>query len=232
MTTEAGTTTPPAGTAPAPAQPAPASPPAAAPAPAPAPATPPAPEQEPGWIKERLERAKGAAEKALLDQLGVTDPAAAKAAIEAARAAEEANKTAEQRAADAAAKLTQTEADRNRLNTVATEHAGRMMGVLTEEQQNAVKAIAGDDPAAQLNAIGVLGPTWAKQADAAAAAAAEATRVAAAAAGTAPAAPQPGGGAPGSPPDTTATYTAMKAKNPFAAAAYGAQHSEVYDDPK
>lgn len=215
----------PATTAPAAAPPAP---PAAA-APAPAAAAPaaaaPADQSDPAWLEGRLARAKESERRAILNELGIDDPIKAKAALAAAKAAEEANKSSEQRAAELAAKLGTTQAEAERLRGIASEHAGRMMAVLTDEQKAAVVAIAGDDPAAQLRTIGALAPTWAKQAapttDAAPAAPKPAT--------TAPAAAAPAAVSPGSPPDHKSTYSQLRHSNPFEAAAYGLAHPEAYE---
>lgn len=208
--------------------PAPAAPPTT-PASPPAPPAPPAPQVDPNkppWLDDRLARAEKSARDALLADLGVTDQAAAKAAIAAAKAAADASKTAEQRAADATAEAAQQRREAERLLAITTEHASRMMFVLTAEQQKAVKDIAGDDPAAQLRAIGVLGPTWAKDA---AATAATAPAAPVAPVTTGPGANAPAGAAPGSPPDHRAVYTTMRETNPFAAAAYGLSNPAAYD---
>lgn len=180
---------------------------------------------EPFWLKGRLERAEEQARKALLTELGITDPGAAKAALEAAKKAEEANKTAEQRAAELAQKLGTVQTEAERQAAVIQEYAARMFGVLTADQQGAVKAIAGDDPAAQLRAINALGPTWAKQAEAAAPAPAPKPAT------TAPAPDAPAGAATGSPPDHRAVYSDMRSRNPFAAAAYGLENPSAYNAP-
>jgi hypothetical protein len=183
------------------------------PAPTPAPAQ---SEQEPTWLKPRLEQAERAAERKVLERLGVTDIDAASKAIQAAKAVEEANKSAEQKAAELAAKLTAQQTEAERLAAVTREHAGRMLGVLTAEQQAAVKAIAGEDPAKQLQAITALGPTWSS------------TPAPPAPVNTAPPAGPPAA-EPNSPPDHRAVYESERAKNPFAAAAYGLAHqSEVF----
>lgn len=198
-------------------------------------ATPPAavdPATDPAWFKPRLEREAAAARTKLLGELGATDLAGAKAAIAAAKAAEDANKSAQQIATETGARNTALSAENERLAAITREHAGRMLGVLTTEQQAAVRALSPDtDPAGQLHAIGVLGPTWAAATAAVIAATAAATPavVAPPAASTAPGATAPTGGAVTSPPDHKSVYAASRAKNPFAAAAYGLEHaSEVY----
>lgn len=201
---------------------------------APAAATPAVdPTTDPSWIKARLEREAATVRARTLAELGVTDVPAAKAALASANAAAEATKTAEQRALEATGRVTALSTENERLASITREHAGRMIGVLTPEQQVAIRALAPDtDPAGQLQAIGVLGPTWAAASAATAAAVAAAAPPAAtapAAASTAPGATAPTGGPTTSPPDHRSVYQASRSKNPFAAAAYGLEHaSEVY----
>lgn len=188
------------------------------PAPVAAPAAPVASNEEPHWLKPRLERAAEAERARILADLGVDDPKVAKAAIEAAKKAAEEQKTVAEKAAEAASLARSAQKEAERLRGIATEHAARMIAVLTAEQQAAVKALAGEDPAEQLKAIGVLGPTWAKEA---AAARPPAT--------TAPAATAPAEGGTTSPPDHKAIYTQLQSRNPFEAAAYGLEHiAEVF----
>lgn len=214
--------------------------------------TQPDPATDPNWFKPRLEHERRAGSEAILRELGVTDVSVAKEAIAAAQAAAEARKSAEQRALEASQKLTAEQTEAARLRSITQEHAARMIGVLTAEQQAAVRAIAGDnDPAGQLHAINVLGPTWAKAAAESAAAKDDEVTISdtelaelesqvatlkAARAGravpgatTAPAATAPASGATTSPPDHKTAYRAARERNPFAAAAYGLQHAgEVY----
>lgn len=215
MTTEAT----PAAATPAPA----ATPPAAA-------VTPPATQvtgDEP-WLRERLERAATAERTRILADLGVDDAAKAKKAIADAKKAEDDQKTAADHAAEAKAEASRANREADKLRKIASDHAGRMMMALKPEHQAAIKELAGDDPAKQLEAIGVLGPTWAKTG---AVEALPGSSVVAPPANTAPpanAAP-PAAGA-GSPPDHKQVYTTTRAANPFEAAAYGlANPVAVYD---
>lgn len=250
--------TPPVGTgAPAAAIPAtPPAPPAIAP---PAAVTPPAPVAaadppgvDPTWLATRLERAKGTGREGLLKELGADSLDAAKAAIAAAKAADEAKKSAEQRALEASNKVTQTEQALARTTALLKEQAGRMMMVLTQDQQKAVTEFAGEDPQEQLRAIHHFAPLWAKAAatstddaemsdEEIAKLETDLAEVKAARAGKQPAvsappaaspppantAPPPGappGNAPGSPPDHRAVYSQLTRTNPFKAAAYGLQN--------
>ena len=172
-------------------------------------------EQDPHWLKPRLESAQKAAEKAVLERLGVTDVEAASKAIAAANAAAEANKTAAEKAAELQQQLNASKTEAERLTATTREYAARMLGVLTAEQQAAVKAIAGEDAAKQLQAISALGPTWAKQEPAK------------------PVNTAPVGGPPSdptSPPDHRSHYESLKSTgNPFERAAYGLAHPEVFN---
>ena len=96
-----------------------------------------------------------------------------------------------------------------------------MMAGLTAEQQSAVKTVAGDDPAKQLQTIGVLAPTWAAAAPAGAAPGAT----------TAPPAGAPNGTTP-PPADARGQYESVRAQNPFAAATFGAANPGVYEPRK
>jgi hypothetical protein len=181
---------------------------------------------DPNWLRPRLAREVETARRALLAELGVTDPAAAKAAIADANAAAEAKKSAEQRALEASQRLTAEQGETARLRAITQEHAARMIGVLTPAQQAAVRELSPDtDPAGQLRAIGVLGPTWAAAAAASVAPAAATTTVPAPAT-TAPAATAPAGGVSTSEPDHKAVYRTTRTTNPFAAAAYGLENAD------
>jgi hypothetical protein len=218
--------TPPAAAAATPAVLTPPTPPAAAAAP---------PAEDPNWLKPRLERERNAGVKQVLKEAGFESIEDAKAAATAAKAAADANKTATQKATELATQLSSQTARADALSAIATEHAARMMVGLTAEQQAAVKALAGDDPAKQLATIGALVPTWAK-ADGDAASKAAATAAAAAAAKATTASTAPAGGAPnGATPVPTSprgVYESQRNTNPFAAALFGIANPEVYSPPK
>ncbi len=191
---------------------------------------------EPGWLKPRLESAKSAATDAatrkILAELGVPDVATAKVVM--AEASKVATLQAER---DAAA------ANAEKHASAAKEYAGRMMAGLTEVQSAAVKAIAGEDPSAQIKTIAAMQVTWgkaetataeaeaAKKAADAAVAAAAAAKAAVPPATTAPATTAPPAGADGGAIDHRARHAALEAKNPFAAAQY-AMDNQIYDKPR
>jgi hypothetical protein len=175
-------------------------------------------------LNERLDRAKAAQ----LKELGIADPGKAKATLAAAYAAEEANKNAETRAAELAASLKTTQTAAEQQLAIIKEHAARMIGVLTAEEQKAVRDIAGDDPGKQLQTIHALQPIWAK-------AHAQPTTPGmngippAPPANTAPPPNAPTGAQGNSPTDHRAVYQQASQQNPFAAAAYGMKHAvEIY----
>lgn len=199
-------------------------------APPAAPAAPPAapqngaaspPGDDPSWLAPRLERAKAAERAALLAELGVTDPEAAKTAIAEAAKAAEANKSAEQRAAETAAQLAAEKQERERLFAATRSYADHVLQGLDEAKRTAITQIAGDDPAKQLAAYNALSATWG-----AAPAAAPATTPPA---NTAPPpnAPPPAGST--SPTDKRAVYEQLSAKNPILAARYGLENPEVFE---
>jgi hypothetical protein len=177
------------------------------------------PEGEPKWLPERLDRERRAALKAAGFE-NVDEAKAAKAELDAKRNAQ---KTAEQKAAETQAKLDAEAQRAASLLGVVGEWAGRQMLGLTAEQQTAVKAIAGDDPAAQLKAITALQPTW-NRAD-------PTPPVAAPPATLATTVPTVGAPTPAtvSEPNHKAQYEALKAVNPFAAAQYMTAHmNEIF----
>jgi len=188
---------------------------------------------EPGWLPPRLAAAKSTgandATKRILSELGVPDVATAKVVM-----AEAAKVAALQAERDAA------KAEAERHAGAAKEYAARMMGSLTEVQSAAVKAIAGEDPAAQIKTIAAMQATWGKaemataEADAAkkaaddAAAALAAAKAAVPPATTAPPHTAPPAGADGGAIDHMARYKELDSKNPFAAAQY-AMDNQIFN---
>lgn len=206
---------------------APAQPPAQPVTPAPAAAaTEPA---EPTWLPARLTRAEEAARTKLLTELGIDDPAKAKAFIDAGRAAENEKKTLAEKLAEQATALTTTKAQADKYSSIIALQATAQMGSLTVEQQAAVKAIAGDDPAEQLRTVIALAPTWAASAAKAAPVTTPAAPVAPPASTTpAPSAPAASGSTT-SPPDHKAVHQQLLTTNPFAAAEYAARNPSVFE---
>jgi len=197
-------------------------PPATPPAPpTPPPATvPQPPDESQPWFQERLSRAKSQEREALLAELGVKDPKVAKAAIDAAKKAEDDAKSVTDKLTETTSKLTRSETEAERLRSITTEWATRQMMALSAEQQTAVKAIAGEDAAAQLKAITALTPTWAAATPPAPVPPAKPVPPAS---GTAP--------PPTAPPGTTVSepnhaevHAALLKTNPFAAADYAMAH--------
>lgn len=215
----------PAGT-PAPAPPVvPVAPSVAAPtaAPAAAPAAPAEDPNNPPWLAGRLEEAR----ERTLRELGITDAKKAKEQLDAARKAEDDAKSIADKLSDAAKNLTKAQTEAERLREVTKEWASRQMLALTPEQQTAVKALAGEDPAQQLKAITALQPTWSAQTQAAAPAA---PKPATPASGTAPAHTAPDG-TQLSQTDHKAVHAALLKQNPFAAAQYALEHvRDVFPD--
>lgn len=220
----------PAATA-APAVPSPPAATPAAPIAAPVAAAPAVTDENPPWLKGRLEQAKTAA----LAELGITDPAKAKEVIAAAAKAEEDAKTAAQKLGETSKTLETEKARAARLDGVVKDHATRAMSALTDAQREQVRKAAPDaDPAEQLRLIDVFFPAGTAAAAAPVATPAAATPPAPAKpapASTAPAPTAPPGGTV-STPDHKAVHAQLEKANPFAAANYAMEHlAEVFPEP-
>jgi hypothetical protein len=167
----------------------------------------------------------------LLQELGVTDVDAAKAAIKAAADAVESQKSAAQKLGETLAERNTLKTEAERLRGVTSEWAARQMMGLSPEQQAAVKAIAGDDAAAQLKAITALAPTWAK-APAGSPVAVAPVQPAPPASGTAPPPTAPTSGSV-SQQTPVEIHAGLVKTNPFTAAEYAvANVREVFPEPK
>lgn len=204
-----------------PAQPSPGALPApAAGAAAPAAAGTPTQSADPNWLNGRIAQAKQSAQADVLKQLGVTDLAAAQAAIRAANEAAERNKSDAQRVTELQAQLTAEKERGDVYEETLKERAASELAALPDAQREAVLALAGDDVGAQILAIDTLKPTWT---GAAPAGAPVTPPKPAPVTNTAPPreAPAP---TPGSEPDHYQKYIAIREKNPFAAARYRQQH--------
>lgn len=183
-----------------------------------------APVGDPDWLPARLDRAKESAKAELLQSLGITDPAKAKAFIDAGIAAENDKKTLAEKLAEQTAQFTTTKAEAEQLRAVVALQANAQLSTLTAEQQAAVKAIAGDDPASQLRAVVALAPTWAAKVSTE-----PAPKPVTPPATTTPA-PSAPAGATTSPTDHKAVFKQLESTNPFAAAQYAQKHPSVWSD--
>jgi len=220
--------------------PAAVTPPVATPAAAPPAVTPqPADENQP-WFKERLARAEEQARAKVLSDLGITDPAKGKAAIEAAKKAEEDAKSQGQKLGETSKELESARAELARHQAATKEYAARMMLPLTDANRAAVKAgitAAGgnpEDPATQIAMIGALQASW-TTAPAVTTQAAPPTTTAAQptppASGTAPPPNAPPASVTTSQPNHKEVHAALQKTNPFAAAEYAMAHvREVFPD--
>lgn len=174
-------------------------------------------QEEPAWLKPRLEQAQRSAETGVLKRFGVEKPEDLEAKL--ARLAElEKSQLSEQERvslelAELRAKAERAKALEESIGMVAS----REVSGLNELQKAAVLALAGADPAAQLRTIESLRPTWA------------AMQVSAPAQVTPPAqtsaAPSQPASAQLSQIDHKARFAELQKTNPFAAAAYASQHA-------
>lgn len=178
--------------------------------PAPAPKPAPEPNAEPAWLAPRLERERAK----VLKDLGVESPEEAKKALDKIKQVEEAQKSDAQKRGELESTLKAERAAKQEMAEALGAYAKSQMGALTEDQRNAVAAVAGEDPAKQLKIIEALKPTWAGAAAPAAPAAPPPVR------DTAPAPAAPKDGAPSAPPDAKAIYEEIKATNPVLASRY------------
>lgn len=177
----------------------------------------------PEALKQRIDQAKRAAQTELLASLGVTDPAQAKAAIDAAKAAEDAKKSSEQRIAEQNVRLTS-------LESAVDAAIAQAAATLTPERKAEIDAVAGNDKALWLKVYGLeKKPAVTTAPVTPAPVPGAAPVVPAAPSSTAPAtpAPAPAGGNPTSPTDHVAVYASLKTTNPFAASAYLNQHGDA-----
>ncbi len=115
------------------------------------------PDIDPRWVARRLDRHT----KALLGELGVTSKEDALKIINEAKVKADAEKGAIEKLTEKAAKIPALEKQRDDLASALGEHAKEAMRGLTTEQRAAVKALAPEDPARQLEVIRALKSTWA-----------------------------------------------------------------------
>ncbi len=191
-----------------------------------APAAPAVDPENPPWLAGRLERER----RTHLAELGITDPAKAKALLEAATKAENDAKSIGEKLGTTTAERDALKTEAERLRVVTAEWAGRQMMGLSAPQQAAVKAIAGDDPAAQLKAITALTPTWGQLAPIPGSAPITPPAPTPPASGTAPPPTAPGGTSI-SQQSPKETHAALLKTNPFEAANFALAHArEVFPD--
>lgn len=178
-----------------------------------------APTEPPNWLPMRLEQAKRSALAEAHKALGVESIEQAKALIEQARKLEEQRKSDVEKLTE---RLSSLEPKATRASALE-ERLGRMadsaLAGLTEAQRSAVLAIAKDDKTAVLDTIEALRPTWAALAAPAVAAPLPAP------AKTTAATAAPATASPSASTDYRATYEALKAENPLAAAQFLNLHS-------
>jgi hypothetical protein len=174
-------------------------------------ATAPPENEKPSWLDARLERERA---KALKDA-GFESAEDAKKASEELKAKREAEKSAAQKAAELEAALKTKTAREEALTSTLSGYAKTQLAGLTEAQRNAVAAVAGDDPAKQLQTIEALKPTWAS-------ASAPATPAPVVPKDTAPAAAAPKDAGNVSAPDLKAVYEELVKTNPVLAARFRA----------
>lgn len=181
-------------------------------------------------FNERLASSRSAAERAVFEELGLTRDEIA-ALREEKRQREDAQKTLEQRVAERDAELKAAQQERDSYLATIKDRAGTEMELLTEQQREAVKKLAGERPAEQLKAIDALWPTWKQAATAQAEPRPAASQEPPPQAQTSPAPSAPGGGAPPGEVDHRAKYEDLE-KNPFLRARYGALHANSVYRPR
>ncbi len=180
-------------------------------------------DQNPPWLKGRLDRERDTVTRQLLAELGVTDAKDAKASIDALKKLQEAQKTEEQRLREQAARVQPLESEVASLKAAVAAQAAETLAALTDAQRAAVRDIAGDDPAAQLRTIVNLRKSGMLAAPASATTQQAPAPVPPPASTTAaPAAPTSGGI---SPPNHLQTWMEMRKTNPILAAHYRVRYA-------
>ena len=123
-----------------------------------------APEQgEPGWLKPRLEQAERSAQSALLKRLGVDKAEDVEARLKRLDELEKSQLSEREIAQKERDALLAQANDAKRYSEVLTGRRDREFAGLTDAQRDAVTAVAGDDPVAQLKAIDALSKTWSRK---------------------------------------------------------------------
>lgn len=172
--------------------------------------------EDPPWFKPRMDRER----KSWLKQLGVETDDDAKAAFAELKKRRESELSDQEKLRAQVAELQATAARAKTLESAIASRADAELAALTEAQRSAVTALAGDDPAARLNAITALRPTWAAPAPAAPAPIAAPATTSPASAAPAPTAPATD--------NVLATYEALVKRNPMQAAQYRLANLDAY----
>ncbi len=172
-----------------------------------------APGDEPTWLAPRLERERAK----VLKDLGIDSFDDAKKAVDTAKAAAEAQKSDAHKRGELESTLKTERAEKQALTEALGSYAKSQLSALTEDQRNAVAALAGEDPAKQLKTIEALRPTWAG-------AAASAATVEKTPKDTAPAPAAPKDGNTSTPPDAKAIYEDLLKTNPIVASRYALEN--------
>ena len=177
--------------------------------PASAPVEAPKPPEAPKVVEAKPDPLKAT----LAELLGNVTPERLREILTTGKAAEEARKTDAEKAAAAKAEAELHRTEATALRALVDAQAKAALAGLSEAQRAAVKAVAGEDPAKVLQTVEAMRATWSK------------TEPPVAPAGNS--APNPSAPSPTQPTpavDHKSKYQALEQVNPFAAAAYLAQH--------
>lgn len=179
----------------------------------------PQPGKEPNWFEKRIEQATKSAASEVLKSLGVESLDAAKERLSELQKLKDEQLTEQERTAKQLEELKPQAQRAVALEKSLSGYAEQAVSKLTAEQAEAVKGIAGDDPARILDTITKLTPTWKAAAPAAPEAKPEPKDTA------------PQGGPPEagnqSPVDYSAEYERLKKTNPFEASDLLRAHPEI-----
>jgi len=182
-------------------------------------------ELPPEALKRRLEDEGNKVRREMLAELGVTDVSDVKTAMAELNKRRDSEKTETERLREQTAKLEGKAKQAERYGEIIKRRAIGEMASLKPQQIEAVKEIAGDDPAEQLRVIDIMRAKWGTdplQSEA---------EVQAAAAGKPKPPPETTAPARGAPPeqqlsetDHKRVYEELKKSNPFAATEYLQRH--------
>tara|TARA_R100001163_G_scaffold65032_2_gene60840 strand:+ start:385 stop:1044 length:660 start_codon:yes stop_codon:yes gene_type:complete len=169
--------------------------------------------EDPNWLNDRLDRER----RKMLRELGAENVGDVKKALQELRERQDQEKTELERLSGRNAELETIAKQHSALMSMVERQAAAELSVLSEKHQEAVKAVAGDDPQKQLSAINVLRPTWVNEQQQ------KATHVPAPAA-TAPTVPAPKPGDSSVTENHLATFESLEQTNPMMAANYRMKH--------